>query len=290
MIKIVYFLFLRNKFLAMKKVYLCAFLIFVVVSNFFSSCKSVQPDQNENPIVLIETDLGKITIKLYNETPIHRDNFIKLVEEGFYDGISFHRVIQSFMIQGGDPNTRPFNPNDTTKQQADYLLEAEFISSIYHKRGALAAARMGDNVNPEKKSSGSQFYIVQGKVFTVEELKLLEKRKADNLEKFTVNKLIMERANKHLDKGEQVDFNRISSDLKDTIEIVLSTLPKYTFSQEQIDVYTTIGGTPHLDGDYTVFGEVIDGFEVIDKIASVKTDNADRPLIDIRMKIRILNK
>lgn len=290
MIKIVYFLFLRNKFSAMKKDFLFNFFILVVFSIFLSSCKSYQSVHKENPIVLIETDLGKITIKLYNETPIHRDNFIKLVEEGFYDGITFHRVIQSFMIQGGDPNTRPFNPNDTTKQQADYLLDAEFIPSIYHKRGALAAARMGDNVNPEKKSSGSQFYIVQGKVFTVEELKVLEKRKSDNLEKFTVNKLIMEKANKQLDKGEQVDFNRISSDLKDTIEIVLSTLPNYTFSQEQIDVYTTIGGTPHLDGDYTVFGEVIDGFEVIDKIASVKTDNADRPLIDIRMKIRILNK
>jgi len=149
---------------------------------------------------------------------------------------------------------------------------------------------MGDNVNPEKKSSGSQFYIVQGKVFTEDELKTLEKRKNDNLEKSTVNNLIMTRANRQLDKGENVDFNKLTLELKDSIEIVLSNLPKFIFSQEQIDAYTTVGGSPHLDGDYTVFGEVIDGLDVVDKIAASRTDASDRPLVDIRMKMRILNK
>ena len=274
----------------MKKQILIVTFFFSLLSVFSLSCKSPHKAQKENPIVEIETDMGKIKIMLYNETPIHRDNFVKLAEEGFYDGITFHRVIQSFMIQGGDPLTKPFNPKDSLNISADYVIDAEFVPSLFHKKGALAAARMGDNVNPEKKSSGSQFYIVHGKVFTEDELKTLEKRKNENLEKSTVNNLIMSRANWLLDRGEPVDFNNITLELKDSIDLVLSSLPKYTFSLEQIETYTTIGGSPHLDGDYTVFGEVIAGLEVIDKIAASRTDATDRPLVDIRMKMRIINK
>jgi peptidyl-prolyl cis-trans isomerase B (cyclophilin B) len=193
--------------------------------------------------VLIETNLGNMTIKLYDETPIHRDNFLKLVKENYYNGILFHRVINQFMIQAGDPNSR----NDGQDIQLgsggpDYTLPAEIIPKYFHKFGALSAARIGDNVNPQRRSSGSQFYIVQGKVYSPQELSAFESR--------------------------------------------LNT----KFTEEQIKTYTTIGGTPHLDAQYTVFGELIEGFEVLKKIAESKTSSGDRPIEDIRiLKMSITN-
>lgn len=274
----------------MKRVFFILVSIAITsASLFFVGCEIQQSSNEKNTIVLIETDLGDIKVKLYNETPIHRDNFIKLVNEKFYDGISFHRVINSFMIQGGDPTTK-FVADTSLSDDAGYLLDAEILPSLYHKKGVLAAARMGDNVNPEKKSSGSQFYIVQGKVFSEKELQILEKTKNENRKKFVANNLILERANILIDKGENPDFNKISEEMKDTILLEIQKLPEFLFSEDQIVAYTTIGGTPHLDGDYTVFGEVIDGLEVVDKIAATETDNTDRPLKDIRMKMRIVSK
>lgn len=192
-------------------------------------------------LVEIETDYGTMLVRLSNATPQHRDNFVKLAEEGFYDGTLFHRVIKDFMIQGGDPNSRNAAPDARLGTGGPgYTIPAEFVDSLFHVKGAVAAARQGDAVNPEKRSSGSQFYIVQGRTYTEEELDMLESRMGRR------------------------------------------------FTREQRQAYTTIGGTPFLDGNYTVFGQVIKGLEVIDSIASVPTNPADRPLKDVKMKVRVI--
>lgn len=178
--------------------------------------------QAQETKVLIKTTLGDITVMLYDDTPLHRDNFIKLVNEGWYEGSPFHRVIKSFMIQGGQ--------NADGRQDPGYRVPAEFKSNHFHKKGALAAARMADQVNPKKESSGSQFYIVQGQVWNETQLNTFENR-----------------------------YGKV-------------------FSATQRQAYQTLGGSPHLDGDYTVFGEVTDGLDVVDKIAAVKTGYMDVPV------------
>ncbi len=191
--------------------------------------------------VKITTNVGAIVIKLYNETPLHRDNFMKLAEEGYYDGTLFHRVIKQFMIQGGDPNSKNAQAGQPLGGGGPgYTIQAEIVQGLFHKKGALAAARMGDNVNPERRSSGSQFYLVQGRVFTPQEL--------DNIEMQS----------------------------------------RKAFTPEQRIAYTTIGGTPHLDGAYTVFGEVIEGLDVVEKISLVATGPGDRPIEDVVMKVEVL--
>lgn len=193
--------------------------------------------------VRLTTDSGVIIIRLYDKTPLHRDNFIKLVKQHYYDSLLFHRVIKNFMIQGGDPDSKYAKPGVLLGDGGpSYTIPAEFDSTLFHKKGVIAAAREGDNVNPKKASSGSQFYIVQGKKFTDAGL--------DSVETYRL-------------KGRKI--------------------PEW-----QREVYKTIGGTPHLDMNYTVFGEVESGMEVIDKIASAKTDKNNRPLNDIRMKIEII--
>ncbi|MBX7050014.1 MAG: peptidylprolyl isomerase [Chitinophagales bacterium] len=197
-------------------------------------------DDNKVYYVNISTTYGDMLVKLYNETPAHRDNFIKLVKEGYYNDLLFHRVIKDFMIQGGDPDSRNAGPNvQLGAGGPNYKIPAEIKPGLYHKKGALAAARQADQVNPSRSSSGSQFYIVQGKRSTEAELN-------------------------NITRGYGVNF-----------------------SPEQKKVYETIGGTPFLDGSYTVFGEVVKGLEVIDKIAAVKTMYGDRPAEDVKMKITI---
>lgn len=188
-------------------------------------------------VTVFETTEGIIRIKLYDETPLHKENFIKLVKSGFYDSLLFHRVIQGFMIQGGDPNSRVSQAGQPLGDGGpDYTIPAEFRDNIFHKKGALAAARLGDQVNPAKNSSGSQFYIVQGQSLNTDQLNML------------------------VQSGRHKPF-----------------------TDKEIKAYSTVGGTPHLDQNYTVFGEVIDGIDVIDKIASVDTDERNRPLNDIRI-------
>lgn len=205
---------------------------------FSSNLPAAQPDKET--IVQVTTDFGVIKIKLYNETPQHRDNFLRLIKDGFYDGLLFHRVIAGFMIQGGDPDSRSAAPGKALGNgDPGYTIPAEFNAKYYHKKGALAAARLGDNVNPQKASSGCQFYIVQGKTYTDEELKMFEKRY------------------------------------------------QTTYTPQQLADYKNIGGVPHLDNNYTVFGEVIEGLDVVDKIAAVKVTR-DRPDTDVKMKISIL--
>jgi cyclophilin family peptidyl-prolyl cis-trans isomerase len=193
--------------------------------------------QNSYPDIVLETSEGKIVLRLYDETPLHSDNFVKLINDGYYNGQLFHRVIKNFMIQSGDPNSKNAKTGQALGDGGpSYTIPSEFNQKYYHKKGALAAARQGDNINPRKESSGSQFYIVEGQILTMTQLEIL------------------------LKKGLHIPF-----------------------SSEQIKTYTTIGGTPHLDSQYTVFGEVISGLDVVDKIAITQTDQNSRPLKDIRI-------
>ena len=242
----------------------------------------------------METTYGNIKIKLYNETPLHRDNFLKLVEKHFYDSLLFHRVINTFMIQGGDPDSKNA-PSQKTLGDGDvgYTIPAEFNPNFFHKRGVLAAARNGDEVNPEQASSGCQFYITQGKIFSDSLLSLVEKRitgmKAyNNVVRNQDNKFLLEKFTEFQKKGIPDSVFAIKKKIDVLTATEAAKLPAYKFSDEQRKAYTTIGGTPHLDGSYTVFGEVLEGMEVVDKIASVPRDRTDRPLQDVRMKISII--
>lgn len=208
------------------------FLVLTLV--IFSMMSENQAQQTQ---VRMKTSLGEITLLLYDDTPMHRDNFIELINKKFYDGILFHRVIPGFMIQAGDPNSKNAKTGDRLGSgNPGYTVPAEFRPQLYHKKGALAAARLGDQANPKKESSGSQFYIVTGKVWTNNELNQMEST---------------------------------------------TTHPKFTDEQRQI--YTTIGGYPPLDYNYTVFGEVTEGVEIAEKIGLVKRDRSDRPLDDVKI-------
>ena len=220
----------------MKKILALPVLFFFTLSISAQKDSTIKKKDRKRDVLLV-TSLGEIALRLSDATPLHRDNFLKLVKVGFYDSILFHRVIPEFMIQAGDPLSRQAEPGKQLGNGGPgYTIPAEFISSLFHKKGMLAAARMGDNANPQKASSGSQFYIVQGKVFTDAGL--------DSTETFRMN-------------GRKIPA-------------------------DQREVYKTTGGTPHLDQGYTVFGKVIKGLEVVDKIASVKSDR-DRPVEDVRI-------
>lgn len=226
----------------MKKLFFLTFFLSMTFVMFSQSAVKQIGNEETETMVEMYTNYGKMVLKLYNDTPLHRDNFIKLAVNGAYDGLLFHRVIEKFMIQGGDPTSKDAEPG---KMLGDgtlgYNIPAEFRQNLIHKRGALCAAREGDMVNPKKESSASQFYIVQGRVWTNEEL--------------------------------------------DRMEAQLGR----RFSEEQRKVYTTVGGTPHLDGDYTVYGEVVEGMEVVDKIAAVERDRYDRPLENVVIeKVRVI--
>ena len=222
------------------------FLLFFLLFSLFSFAQSgvKQSGSTEKVFyVKIETSYGDMVVKLYNETPLHRDNFIKLVKEGTYDGLLFHRVINQFMIQGGDPKSRTAKPGQMLGDgELGYTIPAEFVPGLFHKKGALAAARQGDEVNPKKASSSCQFYIVQGTTWDANRLKMVEQRMGKS------------------------------------------------YTPEEAEVYATLGGTPFLDGDYTVFGEVVEGMEVIDKIAAVPCGPMDRPVEDVKMKMSIIEK
>lgn len=247
--------------------------------------------------ILIETSMGNMKLKLYEETPLHKANFMKLVSEHFYDSLMFHRVINSFMIQGGDPVSKKAKPADTLGNgELGYTVPAEINPKLIHKKGTLCAAREGDDVNPKFASSSCQFYIVQGKVRSTEDLKKAEDR---------INKTATTNAGRAVMKSEQgkmlkAQYDKYKGENKlDSAELVnkqievmikeqVSKSPVYAMSEYQKTSYSTVGGTPHLDGTYTVFGEVIEGLEVIDKIAAVKVDGNNRPEKDVRMKITLI--
>lgn len=253
------------------------------------SCKS--PGSNENTIILMKTTLGDIKIKLYDGTTVHRDNFIKLVNSGIYDGISFHRVINSFMIQAGDPLTRQAGIPQGSDSLNNYTIPSEFRPEYFHKKGALAAAREGTDVNPDMRSSGTQFYIVQGTKLTESDLNQAEQRINNNLKQAIFIKYLRQVSDSALISGIQLSDGEIQEKASAKMFEYLTTNENYKIPDNQRSVYTTVGGVPRLDGTYTVFGEVTEGLDVVDKIAAVKTDNSDRPVSDIRiLKMKIIDK
>lgn len=225
------------------------FFSYIIVLVLISSLSGFAQKTEKQTLIVISTSYGDIKLKLYNETPKHRDNFIKLAKNGTLNETLFHRVIKGFMIQGGDPSSINAAKGVALGEGGlDYTVSAEFNATLIHKKGVLAAARERDEVNPEKESSSCQFYIVQGRTFTRAEIEKILKGK---------------------------NANR-----KDKIE----------YTEEQLKIYETIGGYPPLDMDYTVFGEVVEGLDVVDKIAEAKKDKRDRPIEDVKMTIKIVKK
>lgn len=244
-------------------------------------------ENEKRTLVKLETTMGNITVALYNETPKHRDNFIKLVKEGVYDSTLFHRVIKQFMIQAGDPDSK--NASDTAmlgSGDVGYTIPAEFNPKFFHKKGVLAAARQGDDVNPEKASSGCQFYIVTGRKFTEPQLLGMENKINEQHEEALFDSLARQHM-KEIYKMRKAGDNAGLLELQDTLEAQARELAdkeeKFRFTPEQIKAYSTVGGAPHLDGSYTVFGEVTEGMEVVENIEIAKTNRADRPIENIRI-------
>lgn len=235
-------------------------------------------------LVEIETNVGTIKIRLYEDTPVHSENFLKLVEHHHYDSLLFHRVIKDFMIQGGSSDSRNA-PAGKLLGTSDpgYTIEAEIRPGHYHIKGALAAARQGDQVNPEKKSSPEQFYIVHGKTYSDEELDQIEKNKvymARNELGAKLYKPVQQEHQRYLRNGQQMKADSLIQVINAEIERKVPD-STFSFSPEVRELYKSVGGAPFLDGNYTVFGEVVEGMEVLDKIAVVKTDRNDRPQEDI---------
>ena len=270
---------------------------FMVMAFTFMSCSAnnnkINTSDNNMTQVELKTTMGDIVVELYNETPQHRDNFIKLVEAGYYDGVLFHRVIKDFMIQTGDGNSKTAGPEVPLGDgDPGYTIEAEFVYPKYfHKRGALAAARTADQVNPERRSSGSQFYIVTGKIYSSDELNMMSQR-LENMQKQDIfRRLVAENGDKikELQQNQDNDgLQALQNELIQKTETEAAEKP-FKMTDEQINAYTSVGGTPHLDGQYTVFGEVIKGMDVVDKIQCTPTGKADRPTTDVKIiKARIL--
>lgn len=248
-------------------------------------------------VVVFETPYGEMTAILYDETPIHKENFLELARTGQFDSMLFHRVIEKFMIQTGDVST------GVVGKAVDYTLEAEFLADRYwHEKGALAAARRGDESNPEKRSSGSQFYIVQGDTFDEEGLKERAERRQflklyglfQRIIKTDRAPELIEKWAYHTNKYQEdttYNFGQAQFDLmfnsQETLEKFFGPLDDPGYSAEQKTIYATTGGAPHLDGEYTVFGRVVEGLEIIDQIAAVATDERDRPTIEVRVTVRV---
>lgn len=279
----------------MKAIFILIVVSIIITASKCSDGNKTKGGKYEN--VTITTDYGNIKIKLYKKTPLHSENFLKLAGEGYFDSTLFHRIIPQFMIQGGDPDSK----NAKDKQALGdggpgYTIPAEFVPEYIHKKGVLAAARMSDNENPKKESSGSQFYLVIGKVFTQPELISLEEKMnmgkkreffAEYIER-TENSVLKNTIDS-LQKSRNTEaLNELAKTLEKKIDSLFIKEGKaFKFTPEQINIYTTIGGTPHLDGSYTVFGEVIEGQNVIDSISKAERDKSDRPLKNIRMKITV---
>lgn len=258
------------------------------------SCQAPEMDE----VIVISTPYGEMKAVLFDDTPLHKANFLELTKAGKYDSVLFHRVIENFMIQTGDLST------GQQEKDADYRIDAEFLPEKYfHKKGALAAARMGDAQNPMKQSSGSQFYIVQGEVYDLDGLEVRRVRRDflrlngffERMRKMDKYVELNEKYNYHVNLAQEdstYDFAAAQQGLvfasRELIEKEFGPQTDPGFSEEQVEIYTTVGGTPHLDGEYTIFGQVVEGLEVVDKIAAVETNQRDRPLEEVRMKVSVV--
>lgn len=271
----------------MRKVLLFA----LVLTLGLGACKNKKFESKPDRVVLIETEFGNMKIKLYDETPKHRDNFVKLAQKGFFDGTLFHRVIDGFMIQGGDPDSKEAQPGQQLGEGGPgYQIDAEFKKELFHKKGVLAAAREGDKVNPERKSAGSQFYLAQGRVYQPEEIDAMVEKINDRRRSHIFNRL-REGKKKEIEELQKIGDMIKLQEIVDALNVEVDKLwekDKLVLTEEQKKAYTTVGGIPHLDGLYTVFGEVIEGMDVIDKIAKAEKDKFDRPRTDIKMKVKVL--
>ena len=265
-------------------------IIVMFLVGILASCGAGSNQKNnmeKRTQVKLETTQGDIVVALYNETPKHRDNFIKLAKEGVYDSTLFHRVIKQFMIQAGDPASKPANDTASLGSgDVGYTIPAEFVPKFFHRKGALAAARMGDDVNPNRESSGCQFYIVTGRKFR--EAQLLDMAAQKNNQR--VETIFNELARKHMKeiyKLRKANDDNALMELQDSLEAQAYAMAKeeepFMFTPEQLAAYSTVGGAPHLDGAYTVFGEVVSGMETVEKIEVTKTGRADRPIENVRI-------
>jgi len=277
------------------KLFLKIFLLLFVVSCFWqcnNKAKALNSSEEKRKTIEMVTDYGTMVIELYNETPLHRDNFIKLATESAFDSLLFHRVIKDFMIQGGDPDSKFAQPGDTLGEGGlSYTIDAEFSPDLFHKKGALAAARDG---NPKRASSSMQFYIVQGTVWNDSLLDIVETRINGMLAEHyfkndPAHKSLFDSLQKARDEENREDYILLSDSIRSLSESDEHFKP-YAIPEEHRKSYRTIGGTPHLDQNYTVFGEVIKGIEVIDSISLVKTDPLDRPVQDVRIhSVRVID-
>lgn len=272
----------------MKKTFSILSLILIAFSSLAQNNTNMKTDIKNNSdatIVNITTTLGDIKVKLYDDTPKHRDNFIKLVKDGFYDGVLFHRVINKFMVQTGDPNSKTAIPGQMLGAgDPGYEIDAEIIfPRHYHKYGALAAARTGDEVNPQKKSSGSQFYIVTGDKYDEATLNNLMKRSTDQQRQAYFQNLVRQNREKIQNLINNDNKAALDSLQQEYIALTIEAVKEAKPTADMIQDYTTIGGTPHLDAQYTVFGEVISGMDVVEKIQNSTTDKSDRPVDDIKI-------
>ncbi|MHA7100008.1 peptidylprolyl isomerase [Roseivirga pacifica] len=265
-------------------------LVITILGALFNQGFSFQKKSKKDYIVTISTNYGEMQAILYDETPQHKENFLKLIEEGFYDSLLFHRVIDEFMIQGGDPNSKNAGANQRLGNGGPgYRVPAEINPQFFHKKGALSAARTGDRVNPERESSGSQFYIVEGEVHKREDIEGLPDAKIEEvaMELFRNNpehELVKALREAYMEGGVDA-IAKLAEERYKELEEATGRVIK--LSEAQVEAYTTIGGAPFLDGQYTVFGQVIAGLDVIDKISEVETDRADRPIGDVRMFISV---
>lgn len=264
------------------------------ITTFFVFILIITSCAQKDAVITIKTSQGDMVAILYDETPKHKQNFIKLAKEHFFDSTLFHRVIPGFMIQGGDPDSKKAQPGQHLGNGGPgYTVDAEFNPKFFHVKGALSAARLGDQVNPTKASSGSQFYVVQGTVLSArdaENLKYDQMKLMTGLRKMfedPANKPLLDSLNALYYAGDIPAYTQRLTELAPRVEKATGTKITRDISEEKKKSYTTVGGAPHLDGDYTVFGKVIKGLDVIDKIAAVQRDGAERPVEDVRMTVTV---
>lgn len=267
-------------------------IFYLTISMAVSSCFLSKNNNKKTKaeLVLLETTHGNMKLRLYDQTPIHKSNFLALVDSGFYDGLLFHRVIPKFMAQTGDPDSRNAKPGKNLGNGGPgYTMEAEIVDTLIHKKGALAAARLGNDSNPEKRSSGSQFYVVQGRVFKKHEIDLVaensyQAKKMTELQRYLYkeeNKKLLQKAQYYQSARMSYEYDSLIRSIEPIIEERFGEGAKTDFTEKQINAYTTIGGAPHLDGGYTVFGEIVEGLNVLDSICGVERNNYDRPKKDV---------